>query len=144
MKTIKKIKKVTITAPADTGKKFIRLNESWIDTNRLDKARFFRREPVVIENPENKQWVLRYALNPAPQQGIKKGEVALDEEAADLLGVTGRKPVALLVRKANWFEQHLWAWNQCNPKQRLSNWFGLIEFVLAVIGIAQTVIGLFG
>lgn len=143
MKTIQKIEPL---AAADAGleRNFIRLNNGWIDAKRLDNARFFRREALVITNPDNGQWVLRYALGSPPQQAVKKGVVRLDYDATDALGVTFGQPVALTVRRARWHEQYRWTWNHHDLNARLSMRLGLLGFILGLLGVMPMIGSLLG
>lgn len=143
MKTINQIEPL-VSADSGLERNFVRLNSGWIDSKRLDKQRFFRREALVIKNPENKQWVLRYALGSPPQQAVKKGVVRLDYDAIDTLGVPFGQPVALTVRRAYWHEQYRWAWNHHDLNARLAMRLGLLGFVLGLLGVMPMFANLLG
>ena len=76
-----------------------RFHNSNMDSKRQDKARFFRREPVVIVNPRqtsrccDMRWVTLVGfLSP-------KVAIALDYDAVDALGVRFKGAVELEVRR---------------------------------------------
>lgn len=59
-----KIETVVPLPPEDSGLQhcIARFHNRNMDSKRKDKTRFFRREPVMIVNPETKAKVLRYAM----------------------------------------------------------------------------------
>ncbi len=65
----------------------VRFNNTLIDSNRQNPAKFFRREPVVIVNTQNNQRVIRYAMGNAGTYSIKKSAIGLDYDGVDALGI---------------------------------------------------------
>ncbi|EDT4416468.1 hypothetical protein AUD23_004698, partial [Salmonella enterica subsp. enterica serovar Typhimurium var. 5-] len=63
-RVIMKIETVVPLPPEDSGLQhcIARFHNRNMDSKRKDKTRFFRREPVMIVNPETKAKVLRYAM----------------------------------------------------------------------------------
>ncbi len=52
-----------------------RFNNSLVDSKRLNRSKYFRREPVVIVNTNNGQRVLRYAMGSGGKYSIKKSAI---------------------------------------------------------------------
>ncbi|HDO1191561.1 hypothetical protein OB934_18285 [Aeromonas salmonicida] len=105
-----------------------------MDSKRQDKARFFRREPVVIVNPETNAKVLRYAMGNPGGLSITKGAIALDYDAVDALGVRFKGAVELEVRRAKRWEVWQWFWNHRDQSVQLSIKMGVVGTVLGVLG----------
>lgn len=86
-----KIETVVQLLPEDCGLQhsIVRLHNSNIDSKRLDRERFFRREAVVICNPQNGSRVLRYAMGTPGGISITKRAVALDYDAVDVPPLSG-------------------------------------------------------
>ncbi|WP_246862882.1 hypothetical protein [Citrobacter sp. CF971] len=105
-----------------------------MDSKRKDTARFFRREPVMIVNPETKAKVLRYAMGNPGNLSITKLAVALDYDAVDVLGVRFKDTVNLEVRRARRWEVWQWFWNHPDQSVQLSIKLGVVGAVLGVMG----------
>ncbi|MDW2127525.1 hypothetical protein R7P74_28380, partial [Vibrio sp. 2033] len=97
-------------------------------------TRFFRREPVMIVNPETKAKVLRYAMGNPGNLSITKLAVALDYDAVDALGVRFKDTVNLEVRRARRWEVWQWFWNHPDQSVQLSIKLGVVGAVLGVMG----------
>lgn len=133
--------------PEDSGlaNSICRLNNCHIDSKRQDCTKFFRREPVIIINRLNKAKVLRYVMgngNPGTLPITKSG-VGLDYDAADMLGVKFKQPVALEIRQASFFE--IYGWFRMHPdlSVRLSIRLGMAGGVLGILGFLTGIIPLF-
>ncbi|WP_231571617.1 MULTISPECIES: hypothetical protein [Xenorhabdus] len=100
------MKTVVPLPPEDSGLQhcIARFHNRNMDSKRKDKTRFFRREPVMIVNPETKAKVLRYAMGNPGNLSITKLVVALDYDAVDALGVRFKDTVSLEVRRARRWE----------------------------------------
>lgn len=96
-----KVETVVQLLPEDCGLQhsIVRLHNSNIDSKRLDRRRFFRREAVVICNSKNGSRVLRYAMGTPGGISITKRAVALDYDAVDVLGVKFKTDVDLEIRR---------------------------------------------
>jgi hypothetical protein len=130
------IETVVRLPPEDSGLQhcIIRLHNSWVDSKRIDKRRFFRREPVVIINPETGDKVMRYVMGSAGLPGVGRTSVALDYDAVDSLNIKFKEPVRLEVRRARMHEVYLWFWNHQDLSVRHSLRLGLIGAGLGVLG----------
>lgn len=105
-----------------------------MDSQRQDQTRFFRREPVVIVNPETKVKVLRYAMGNPGGISITKQAIALDYDAVEALGVSFKGAVDLEVRRAKRWEVWQWFWNHRDQSVQLSIKLGVVGTVLGVMG----------
>lgn len=130
------IETVVRLPPADSGLQncIIRLHNSWVDSKRIDKHRFFRREPVVIINPETGYKVMRYVMGSAGVPGVCRASAALDYDAVDALNIKFKDPVRLEVRRARMLEVYLWFWHHQDLSVRHSLRLGLIGAGLGVLG----------
>ncbi len=119
----------------------VRFHNGNIDSKRKDRSRFFRREPLIIRNPENGARVLRYAMgNPGTLSIVKKG-IAVDYDAVDVLGVRFNREVKLEVRRASSFEIYRWFWQHPDMGIRLSIRLGVMGGVLGVMGFLVGIMG---
>ncbi|EOW9552525.1 hypothetical protein ACY3XD_002574 [Vibrio cholerae] len=131
-----KIETVVPLPPEDSGLQhcIARFHNRNMDSKRKDKTRFFRREPVMIVNPETKAKVLRYAMGNPGNLSITKLAVALDYDAVDALGVRFKDTVNLEVRRARGWEVWQWFWNHPDQSVQLSIKLGVVGAVLGVMG----------
>lgn len=129
--------------PEDSGVQhsIIRLHNCRIDRKRLDKARFFRREPLIIHNLESGVKVLRYAMGHGTTS-VRKCEIALDYDAVDALGVKYKTPVEVQVRRASIFEVYRWYWRHPSLSVQLSIRLGVTGAALGLLGFTTGLIGL--
>ncbi|HBC3698668.1 TPA: hypothetical protein KD306_003473 [Escherichia coli] len=135
-RVIMKIETVVPLPPEDSGLQhcIARFHNRNMDSKRKDKTRFFRREPVMIVNPETKAKVLRYAMGNPGNLSITKLAVALDYDAVDVLGVRFKDTVNLEVRRARRWEVWQWFWNHPDQSVQLSIKLGVVGAVLGVMG----------
>lgn len=131
-----KVETVVQLLPEDCGLQhsIVRLHNSNIDSKRLDRERFFRREAVVICNPQNGSRVLRYAMGTPGGISITKRAVALDYDAVDVLGIRFKTDVDLEIRRASTFEVYQWFWSHPDLGIRLSTRLGVMGGVLGIMG----------
>ncbi|MFC6674322.1 hypothetical protein [Marinobacterium aestuariivivens] len=120
----------------------VRLNNRNIDSRREDRNRFFRREPVMIVNPESRTKVLRYAMGNPGHLSIPKCAVALDYDAVDALGIRSKDTVNLEVRRAKRWEVWQWFWYHPDQSVQLSIKLGVVGAVLGIMGFLNGVIPL--
>jgi hypothetical protein len=112
----------------------VRLHNSRIDSRRLDKSRFFRREPLVIINPDNGAKVLRYAMGTPGGLSVGGSAIALDYDGIDALSVKFKTEVSLEVRRASPWEVYRWFWAYPDLSVRLSIRLGVVGAGLGVLG----------
>ncbi|CAD0264198.1 conserved hypothetical protein [Pseudomonas veronii] len=131
-----KVETIVQLNPEDCGLQhsIVRLHNSNIDSKRLDRKRFFRREALVICNSQNGARVLRYAMGTPGGISITKRAVALDYDAVDVLGVIFKTAVELEIRRASTFEVYKWFWNHPDLSVRLSPRLGVTGGILGVMG----------
>lgn len=136
MKTTINISGVVSLPPADAGiqNAIVRLHNSRIDAHRQDKARFFRREPLVVINPDTGGKIVRYAMGAAGLAGVRKDTIALDYDALDALGIRPKQEVAITVRRATALEVYAWFWRHPDLSVQLSIRLGIAGAVLGVMG----------
>ncbi len=122
--------------PADAGlhNAIVRLHNGRIDAKRQDKQRFFRREPLVVINPDNGAKIVRYAMGAAGLAGVRRDTIALDYDALDALSIRPKQEVAITVRRATLFEVYAWFWNHPDLSVQLSIRLGIAGAVLGVMG----------
>lgn len=130
------IEKVVRLPQDDSGLQhcIARFHNRNMDSKRKDPERFFRREPIVIINPETQAKVLRYAMGNAGTLSIEKNAIALDYDAIDVLGVLYKTPTNLEVRRAKRWEVWLWFWSHPDHSVQLSIKLGVFGAVLGVMG----------
>lgn len=120
----------------------VRMHNMHIDSKKTDHTRFFRREAVLIQNPENGNKVIRYIMGNPGSLSIRKDSVAIDYDAADALGVSFKQPVTLMMRRANLWEVIQWLWNHQDYAVQLSTKLGLVGAVLGVAGLLLSLFSL--
>lgn len=116
------------------GHNIVRLNNRNVDSKRKDPNRFFRREPVVIYNPDNGTKVIRYVMGNPGTMSITKNAVGLDYDAVDALGVKFKEEVSLEMRRARWWEIYQWFWFHPDFSIRLSIRLGVVGALLGILG----------
>ncbi|HGS5039446.1 TPA: hypothetical protein ACMDS2_003544 [Vibrio parahaemolyticus] len=134
--TIMKIESVVRLPMEDSGlgHNIVRLNNRNVDSKRKDPNRFFRREPVVIYNPDNGTKVIRYVMGNPGTMSITKNAVGLDYDAVDALGVKFKEEVSLEMRRARWWEIYQWFWFHPDFSIRLSIRLGVVGALLGILG----------
>ncbi|HEP8970320.1 TPA: hypothetical protein VDU83_002658 [Pseudomonas aeruginosa] len=130
--------------PEDSGiqNSIVRFHNSRMDSKKADKSRFFRREPLMIINPETGARVLRVAMGNPGLEGIVKNGVGLDYDAVDALGVRFNRDVKLEVRRATILDVYQWYWQHPDVGLRLSSRLGIVGGILGVLGFVVGVIPL--
>jgi hypothetical protein len=131
-----KVETIVRLNPEDCGLQhcIVRLHNSNIDSKRLDRNRFFRREALVVFNAENGARVLRYAMGTPGGISITKHAIALDYDAVDALGVKFKTAVDLELRRATTFEVYQWFWKHPDLNVRLSTRLGVVGGILGIMG----------
>lgn len=124
----------------ESGSEIVRFCNSRISAQlniRPPKNKFHRRQPVVIINPANDCWVLRYAMGNPGTMSIKQDEIAVDYDALVELDVHPKHDVELTVRNASWLEVYIHFMRHPDLNVRISMRLGVIGFVLGIIGLFQ-------
>lgn len=120
----------------------VRFHNCNIDSKRKDRSRFFRREALIIRNPQTRARVLRYAMgNPGTVSIVKKG-ISVDYDAVDALGVRFNREVNLQVKRANLLEVYAWFWQHPDMALRLSIRLGVMGGILGVLGFLVGLMGI--
>jgi len=112
----------------------VRVNNSYIDSKKINPDKFFRREAVVITNTENGASILRYIVGNPGTMSLTKSDVGLDYDGIDSLGVDFKDDVSLEVTKANKWEIYRWYMNHQDLNIRISMRLGVLGAVLGIIG----------
>lgn len=135
--------KIVRLTPEDSGYQhcIVRMNNHHIDSKRRDKNRFFRRDAVMIINPENRQKVLRYAMGQAAYTGMTKEAIGIDYDAMDSLGVRYGQDVHLVIRPASRLEVYGWLSQHPDLNIRVSVKLGIAGSVLGVMGFLTGLAG---
>lgn len=130
-----KIESVVRLPPEDSGLQhaIVRLNNRNMDSRRIDRARFFRREPLIITNLADGSAVLRYAMGNSGQS-ICKNQIGLDYDAVDALSIKYKQSVELDIRRARFWEIWLWFWRHPDQSLQLSIKLGFVGSVLGAMG----------
>ncbi len=138
------VKVVIQLPPEDSGLQhsIVRFHNSRIDSKKADKTRYFRREPLVVINPETGAKVLRFAMGSAGLPGIVKNGIGVDYDAVDLLGVRFNRDVKLEVRRATAFDVYKWYWLHPDLGMRLSTRLAIVGGILGVLGFVVGVVPL--
>lgn len=139
-----KIQNVVQLPPEDSGLQhcIARFHNRNMDAKKVDKARFFRREPIIISNPETGAKVLRYAMGNPGGISITKVSIALDYDATDALGCRYKGEVNLEVRKAKRWEVWQWFWFHSDLSVQIAIRVGAVGAVLGVLGFTAAVVPL--
>lgn len=112
--------KTTPLPPEDGGLGVIRLYKDYIDGKKVDKAKFFRKDLVVIRNKDNGRKAVRLVVGAGSKcPGITREALGLDYDARDELQI-GRDGVANLeVSAATFADKAMWLWNHPDRAERL-------------------------
>lgn len=121
-------------------KGIVRMNPSRLDHKRIDKKAFYRRQAVRILNPENGQFIIRMPMGGGGLPGLTKDTIALDYDAVDALGLSGKfrhKPleVELEVSKADIISIYRYFWNHPDIAYRAALRLGLLGLALGIMGL---------
>ncbi|MCE0761017.1 hypothetical protein LWH94_17705 [Marinobacter sp. G11] len=130
-----KVETVVRLPMADSGlqNSIVRLNNRNMDSTRKDRARFFRREPLVIVNNVDGSKILRYAMG-SSGLGICKNAVGLDYDGVDALNIRFKEPVDLEIRRAKRWEVWQWFWQHPDQSVQLSIRLGIAGALLGILG----------
>ena len=112
----------------------VRVNNSLMDASKKNKDKYFRREAVLIVNPENDTRILRYVVGNPGTMSLTKSTIGLDYDGLDSLGIKFRDKVNLIVTKATRFEVYRWYMNHQDLNVRISMRLGVLGAVLGIIG----------
>lgn len=125
--------------PEDSGlsNNIVRLNNNWIDSKKVNRSLYFRRDPVVIKNTENRQTIVRYVMGSPGGFSVKKSELAIDYDGMDALGVQRGQECHLLVKRANTIESLAWLLKHPDLNVNLSIRFALLGAVLGLASFVQ-------
>jgi hypothetical protein len=125
--------------PEDSGlgNNIVRLNNSWIDSKKRNRSLYFRRNPVVIKNTENGQKIVRYVMGSPGGFAVRKGELAIDYDGMDMLGVQRGHECHLLVKRANIIESLAWLVSHPDLNVSLSIRFALLGAALGMASFVQ-------
>lgn len=137
------IRKVIRLPLEDSGlaKSIIRMNNCWIDSQKQDRQRFFRREALIIVNKDNGNKILRYAMGHTGLS-ISKSTIGLDYDATDSLVINPKCSVNLVVRRAHFWEVWVWFWRHPMLDVRLSIRLGFAGGALGLLGFLTAIIPL--
>lgn len=125
--------------PEDSGlsNNIVRLNNIWIDSKKMNRSVYFRRDPVVIKNTENGQTIVRYVMGSPGGFSVKKSELAIDYDGMDTLGVQRGQECHLLVKRANIVERLVWLLKHPDLNVNLSIRLALLSVVLGLLSFVQ-------
>lgn len=111
--------------PEEGGLGVIRLYKGHIDGKKQDKARFFRKDLVVIRNKANGRKAVRLVVGagscPVPRDGV-----GLDYDARDELQIPRDGVADLEIRSASLWDKAVWLWNHPDRAERLMLRFGAL------------------
>lgn len=125
--------------PEDSGlsNNIVRLNNNWIDSKKMNRSLYFRRDPVVIKNTENGRTIVRYVMGSPGGFSVKKSELAIDYDGMDTLGVQRGQECHLLVKRANIVERLVWLVKHPDLNVNLSIRLALLSVVLGLLSFVQ-------
>ncbi|MDA0152405.1 hypothetical protein OH460_08830 [Vibrio sp. Makdt] len=113
----------------------VRVHNTLIDASKRDKSLFFRRKPLKITNPINKQWAVADCLGSGGMKGLNKSTLAIEYDTADLLGIRIGKPCELYVKNATYLDMLVWSWKHPDHTSRIANQHMILGTVLAIVGM---------
>lgn len=133
---------VLLLSEVDSGPEnsIIRLNNSNIDAKKMDRSRFFRREPLTILNPANGVKIMRYAMGSASHVGLTRNCIAIDYDGMDALGVKPKDNAPLIIRRATRLEIYQWFKNHHDLSIQLSIRLGVIGTIMGIFGVVTGLI----
>lgn len=143
-----KIESKTITSvirlpDCDSGSQhnIVRLYNRYIDAKKIDKEKYFRREELIIINPKNESFIIRSAMG-AHGMRINRTTIALDYDGVDVLGISFKSDVELIVRRATTIEIIKWYLSHQDKSVRLSWMMNIAGTIFGILGIAIGVVSL--
>lgn len=114
----------------------VRLANCQIDSKKINREKFFRREPVTIIVGDKK--VIRFAVG-AKSLPLKKYHVALDYDAIDSLNIKyGDQSDSVQIRRSTRREVWGWFYNHPDLGVRISIRIGVLGSVTGVTGILMS------
>ena len=142
MKTIFFPRTVVRLENVDAGisNSIVRLSNSMIDAKRIDRKCFFRREPLLIRNPDNGSSIIRFGMGSNGLKGLTKDAIALDYDATDALGVTFKSEVNLEVKRASRRQVYLWFYNHPDLLVQISSRLAMFGAVMGLMGLGISVL----
>lgn len=140
---MKLINQVIRLSEADSGlsQSIVRCYNGYIDSKKLDKSKYFRRQAVIIENKHNGLKILRYVMGSAGMP-INRSTIGLDYDGIDMLGVKFKVPVILNVRKASLLDTYIWFWKHPDLIVRTGIRLAVFGIGLSIIGSTFSIISL--
>lgn len=137
-----KPKKVIQLADKDCGlnHSIIRVPNVFIDSARQDRSKFFRREALLISNPETGDSIIRFAMGSNALKGLTNESIALDYDGVDALSVQFNRATELNVQRASRRQLYRWFYNHPDLLVQISCRLGIFGAVMGILGFG---IGLF-
>lgn len=126
---------VLALSPEDAGIKqgIVRLHNSKIG-KRGDVRRFYRWQPVVIQNPNTDRTIVRFVLGSPSHNPIKsENSIQLDYDAK--LELEFDETHLLNVVPASSWNLYWWYWRHPDPGYRISARLGIISVGLGIISV---------
>lgn len=124
--------------PRDSGimTAMVRVHPSWIDVDRKDTRRLYRRQPVLLHNRENGFRTLRFAFGAGDIDIQVPTTIAIDYDCRDALGIRGeRLSVAIEVLQASYWDVMAYYWGHPDMALQLSTRLGIVGFFLGIISL---------
>jgi hypothetical protein len=114
----------------------VRFYNGHIDSNKIDKRKFFRRDMVVLENTLNGKKILRYAMG---SSSISKLSISIDYDGSDRLGLKS-KDCSIRAYRASTMEIIKWYLYHDDMSVQLSIRLALLGAALGVLGFMTSLI----
>ncbi|MUJ20325.1 hypothetical protein [Aliivibrio fischeri] len=119
----------------NVSRSIVRFNNCLIDKKKIDKHKFFRREPIKIINVVTKEWVIAYAAGSSGIKGLTKSTIAIDYDTADLLGINFKEEVNIQVKRASYYDCLKWFTFHPDKNQQIATHFGLVGVAFGFLGL---------
>lgn len=115
----------------------VRVHPSRVDAHKRSEGKIFRREPVVLRNPETGLSTIRFALGAGGLNLRSPNAIGIDHDTADALGIcslNNNRAVEITVSPASYFRVVRYFLTHPDWGYRVATHLGFGGLVFGVIG----------
>lgn len=122
----------------DAGRNIIRINNTLIG-KKGEKGKFYRRQPVLLDNPNTGLKTLRFVMGSrADHPVVGKASIMLDYDTKVEIGFDATHLVNVI--PATEWDMYLYYWSHPDPGYRVSTRLGIIGAVLGILGVILAIL----
>ncbi len=118
----------------------IRVNPTWIDGQKQDPDKFYRRMPVSITCPRTRRKIVRMVLGGGGIAGLNRDAVVMDYDSKDQLNAENED--TLIITRATPFEVYAYYWHHPDVGYQVAMRLGIIGVISGIAGLFISIVSL--